>query len=63
VENEKKELVQIRLPIKIRACIDYRKLNSAACKDHFPLSFIDQILERLAAHAYYYFLDGYSGYN
>jgi hypothetical protein len=30
---------------------------------HFPLPFIDQILERLASHAYYCFLDGYSGYN
>ena len=32
-------------------------------KDHFPLPFIDQMLERLAGHAYYSFLDGYSEYN
>ena len=32
-------------------------------KDHFHLPFIDQMLERLASHAYYCFLDGYSGYN
>ena len=44
-------------------CIDYRKLNSATRKDHFPLPFIDQMLERIAGHAYYCFLDGYSGYN
>jgi hypothetical protein len=44
-------------------CIDYRKLNSATRKDHFPLPFIDQMVERLAGHAYYCFLDGYSGYN
>ena len=44
-------------------CIDYRKLNDATRKDHFPLPFIDQMLERLAGHAYYCFLDGYSGYN
>ena len=44
VENDKKELVQTRLLIKIRVCIDYRKLNAAICKDHFPLSFIDQML-------------------
>ena len=44
-------------------CIDYRKLNAVTHKDHFPLSFIDQILERLAGHEYYSFLDGYSGYN
>jgi len=45
VENDKKELVQIRLPTKIRVYIDYHKLNAATCKDHFPLSFIDQMLE------------------
>ena len=43
-------------------CIDYRKLNSVTRKDHFPLPFIDQILERVASHKYYYFLDGYSSY-
>jgi len=43
--------------------MDYRKLNTATRKDHFPLLFIDQMLERLAGYAYYYFLDGYSGYN
>ena len=45
-----------------RMCIDYRKLNSATRKDHFPLPFIDQILERVAGHPFYCFLDGYSGY-
>ncbi|XP_070027759.1 uncharacterized protein [Nicotiana sylvestris] len=46
-----------------RICIDYRKLNNATRKDHFPLPFIDQILGRLAGQEYYCFLDGYSGYN
>ena len=46
-----------------RVCIDYRKLNAMTRKDHFPLLFIDQMLERLASHAYYCFLDGYSRYN
>ena len=44
-------------------CIDYRKLNEATRKDHFPLPFIDQMLEKLFGHDYYSFLDGYSGYN
>jgi hypothetical protein len=42
-------------------CIDNRKLNKATEKDHFPLPFIDEMLERLANHAYFCFLDGYSG--
>ena len=46
-----------------KVCIDYRKLNKATRKDHFPLPFINQMLERLAGHSYYYFLDGYSSYN
>ena len=45
-----------------RICIDYRKLNKAIIKDHFPLSFLEQMLDRLAGHEYYYFLDGYLGY-
>ncbi|GKA73154.1 reverse transcriptase domain-containing protein [Tanacetum coccineum] len=45
-----------------RVCIDYRKLNEATCKDHFPLPFMDQMLERLAGNEFYCFLDGFSGY-
>ena len=43
-------------------CIDYRKLNAVTIKDKFPLPFLDQVLERIAGHEYYCFLDGYSGY-
>ncbi|GKE01936.1 putative nucleotidyltransferase, ribonuclease H [Tanacetum coccineum] len=43
-------------------CVDYRKLNNATRKDHFPIPFIDQMLERLVGHEYYCFLDGFSGY-
>ena len=53
----------MRLLTKWRVCIDYRKLNSATKKDHFPLPFIHQILDRLAGLNYFCFLDGYSGYN
>ncbi|GJV52738.1 reverse transcriptase domain-containing protein [Tanacetum coccineum] len=45
-----------------RVCIDYRKLNNATREDHFPLPFMDQMLERLAGNEYYCFLDGFSGY-
>jgi len=46
-----------------RTCMDYRNLNKATRKDHFPLPFIDQMLDRLAGHEYYCFLNDYSGYN
>ena len=61
--NEKGEEIHTHLPAKWRVCIDYWKMNSATKKDHFPLSFIDQILDRLAGSSYICFLDGYSGYN
>nr|GEV64150.1 reverse transcriptase domain-containing protein [Tanacetum cinerariifolium] len=35
-------------------------LNGATHKDHFPLPFMDQMLERLAINEYYCFLDGFS---
>ncbi|CAL8083265.1 unnamed protein product [Prunus armeniaca] len=63
VKNEANELVPTRVTTGWRVCIDYRKLNTATSKDHFPLPFIDQMLERLASHSHYCFLDGYSGYN
>ncbi|KAA3461923.1 reverse transcriptase [Gossypium australe] len=43
-----------------RVCMDYRKLNKATRKEHFPLLFIDQMLDRLAGKTFYYFLDGFS---
>ncbi|XP_031382022.1 uncharacterized protein LOC116196442 [Punica granatum] len=63
VKNEVNKLIPTRTVTGWRVCIDYRKLNDATRKDHFPLPFIDQMLEKLAGHDYYCFLDGYSGYN
>ncbi|KAJ9547044.1 hypothetical protein OSB04_019587 [Centaurea solstitialis] len=62
VTNDNNELVPTRTVTGWRVCIDYRKLNDATRKDHFPLPFIDQMLERLAGNEYYCFLDGFSGY-
>lgn len=63
VTNENNELVPTKVKTKWCVCIDNRIFNSATRKDHFPLPFIDQMLERLVGHEYYCFLEGYSGYN
>jgi hypothetical protein len=62
IRNEKNELIPQRTITSWWMCIDYRKLNKATRKDHFPLPFIDGMLERLANHSFYY-MDGYSGYH
>ena len=62
VKNENNEMIPTRLVIGWRMCVDYRKLNAVTRKDHFPLPFIDQILEKVVGHMFYCFLDGYSGY-
>ncbi|PIN17394.1 DNA-directed DNA polymerase [Handroanthus impetiginosus] len=63
VENPVGELVPTRVQSGRRVCIDYRELNASTRKDHFPLPFIDQMLERLAGRSHYYCLDGYSGFH
>ncbi|KAM2238060.1 hypothetical protein PS1_013334 [Malus domestica] len=63
VKNAENELVPTCIQTGWRVCIDYRKPNNTTRNDHFPLPFIDQMLERLAVHSFYCFLDGYSGYN
>ncbi|GJU86124.1 putative nucleotidyltransferase, ribonuclease H [Tanacetum coccineum] len=62
VLNDDNELIPSRTVTGWRVCIDYRKLNDATRKDHFPLPFIDQMLERLCGNEYYCFLDGFSGF-
>ncbi|KAK8600231.1 hypothetical protein V6N12_050087 [Hibiscus sabdariffa] len=60
IENSEGELVPTRVQNGWRVCIDYRKLNSVTRKDHFPLPFIDQMIERLAEKSHYCCLDGFS---
>nr|GEW56685.1 reverse transcriptase domain-containing protein [Tanacetum cinerariifolium] len=62
VENKNNELIPTRLVTGWRVCVDYRKLNDATRKDHFPLPFMDQMLERLTGNEFYCFLDGFFGY-
>ncbi|CAM8951240.1 unnamed protein product [Rhodiola kirilowii] len=61
--NAAGEMVTTRVKNGWRMCIDYRKLNAVTRKDHFPLPFINQMLDRLAGKPYFCFLDGFSGYN
>ena len=52
IRNEKNELIPIRTVIGWRVCIDYRKLNTVTKKDHYPLPFINQMLDKLARHSH-----------
>ena len=63
IKNEKNELIHTRTMTGWRVCIDCRKLNAATIKDHYSLPFIDKMLDRLAGHPHFCFLDGYSGYS
>lgn len=57
IHNKKNELIPSQTVTEWQMCI----LPSR--KDDFPLPFMDQMLKRIPGRAYYFFLDGYSGYN
>ena len=63
VPNDKNELLPQRIVTGYRMVIDFRKLNEATRKDHYPLPFIDQMLERLSKHTHFCFLDRYSSFS
>ena len=63
VPNDKNEHIPQRIATCYRMVIDFRELNKATRKDHYPLPFIDQMLERLSKHTHFCFLDGYSGFS
>ena len=52
--NDKNELIPQRVVTGYRMVIDHRKLNKATRKDHYPLPFIDQMLERLSKHTHFF---------
>ncbi|RDX88654.1 Retrovirus-related Pol polyprotein from transposon gypsy, partial [Mucuna pruriens] len=62
MKNQHDKLVPMQIQNNWRVYIDYRRLNQATCKDHFPLPFIDKVLEKLAGKSHYCFLDGFFGY-
>lgn len=57
VENDNNELIPTRTVNGWRMCIDCKKLNKVAKKDHFPLLLIDQMLDQLVGYSHYCFLD------
>jgi hypothetical protein len=63
IRNEKNELIPQQTVTGWQMCIDYQELKKATQKDHFPLPFIDEMLERLANHSFFCYLDGYSSYH
>ena len=63
VPNDKNELITQRVLTGYRMVIDFRKLNEATRKDHYPLPFIDQVVEILSKHTHFCFLDGYSSFS
>ena len=62
IKNEHDEIIYIRIVTRWCMCSDYRKLNEANQKDHFPLTFIDQMLEMLAMYSFFYYLERYSSF-
>ncbi|GJT86208.1 reverse transcriptase domain-containing protein [Tanacetum coccineum] len=61
-EGDNKFPVIIAKHLSVEEKVALIKLNEATRKDHFPLPFMDQMLERLAENEYYCFIDGFSGY-
>ncbi|RDX99885.1 Retrovirus-related Pol polyprotein, partial [Mucuna pruriens] len=62
IKNRQDKMVPARTQNSWRVCIEYKKLNQVTRKDHFPLPFIDQVLEKLAGKSHFCFLDGFSSY-
>jgi hypothetical protein len=48
---------------KLRICVDFKKLNVATKKDPYLLSFTDEVINTIAGHEVYTFLNGFSRYH
>ena len=48
---------------QIRCCVDFRNLNKVCPKDEFPLPNMDMLIDSVAGHAMFSFMDGFNGYN
>jgi hypothetical protein len=63
VPNDENELVAQHTVTSYRMCIDFRKFNKVTKKDHYPLPFMAQMLERLSKNSHFCYLVGYSGFS
>ncbi len=48
---------------KLKICVDFKKLNAIIKKDPCSLPFNDEVINTLAGHEVYTFLDGFSRYH
>jgi len=48
---------------KLKICVDFKKLNATTKKDPYPLPFIDEVINTIARHEVYTFLDGFFRYH
>ena len=48
---------------KWRVCVDFTDLNKACPKDHFPMPWIDQLVDAAEGHPRVSFLDAFQGYH
>jgi hypothetical protein len=47
---------------KLKIRVDFRKLNAATKKDPYSLPFTNEVINIVAGHEVYTFLDGFFGY-
>ncbi|KAK1649138.1 hypothetical protein QYE76_066943 [Lolium multiflorum] len=57
VPNDNDELIPQRIVVGYRMCIDFRKVNKVTKKYHYPLPFIDQMLERCMSAIFHGFCE------
>jgi hypothetical protein len=53
------QMVLLKKNDKLRIYVDFRKLNVVIKKDYYPLSFIDGVINIVANHELYTFLDDF----
>ena len=63
IQNDKDEVLPTRTITEYKICVDFRKLNNITIKEHQPLPFMEQIIDRITSNSYYCLLDAYSGFS